>query len=75
MDIHKGETVKAPAGKFRCFVVDPHLQSVGVFNQKGRMRVWITADRKRMPVKLESKVTFGAFEAVLIGYRSGSASP
>ncbi len=75
VEIHRVETVKTPAGKFRCFVVEPHLQSVGVFNQKGRMRVWITADRRRMPVKLESKVTFGAFEAVLVDYRVGSGAP
>lgn len=71
VDIHKVETIKTPAGKFRCFLIEPYLQSVGVFNQKGRMRVWITADDRRMPVKLESKVTFGAFEAVLIDYEAG----
>ncbi len=74
VDIHKVEWVKTPAGRFRCFVIEPYLQSVGVFNQKGRMRVWITADERRIPVKLESKVTFGAFEAILIDYRAGKAS-
>ncbi len=74
VDVHKVEWIKTPAGKFRCFVIEPYLQSVGVFNQKGRMRVWITADERRMPVKLESKVTFGAFEAVLIDYQMGRKS-
>ena len=31
--------------------------------------IWITADERRIPVKLESKVIFGAFEAVLTDYR------
>ncbi len=64
------EKIKVPAGEFNCFVIEPELQSVGLFKQTGRMRVWITADKRRMPVKLESKVTFGAFEAVLIDYEA-----
>lgn len=68
VDVHQVETIKTPAGKFRCIKIEPHLESVGVFNQKGRLSVWITADERRMPVKLESKVVFGAFEAVLTDY-------
>jgi hypothetical protein len=71
VDIHKVEWVETPAGRFRCFLIEPYLQTVGVFNQQGRLLVWITADERRMPVKLESKVTFGAFEAILIDYETG----
>lgn len=62
------ELVKVPAGEFRCIRIEPRLQSVGVFKQTGRLRIWVTADKRRMPVKLESKVIFGAFEAVLTDY-------
>jgi hypothetical protein len=69
VDVGAVETVKVPAGTFRCFVIEPNLKSVGVFRQTGRLRIWITADERRMPVKLESKVVFGAFEAVLTEYQ------
>ncbi|MBN1825942.1 MAG: DUF3108 domain-containing protein [Candidatus Eisenbacteria bacterium] len=67
--VHNVETVKTPAGEFRCIRIEPRLKSVGVFKQTGRLQIWITADSRRMPVKLESKVVFGAFEAVLTDYR------
>lgn len=68
VDVDKVEMVEVPAGRFRCIRVEPFLKSVGVFKQTGRLRIWVTADERRMPVKLESKVTFGAFEAVLTSY-------
>jgi len=71
VDVHNVEMVKTPAGEFRCIRIEPHLESVGVFNQSGRLTVWITADERRMPVKLQSKVIFGAFEAVLTDYLPG----
>ena len=67
--VHKVEMVETPAGKFRCIRIEPRMKSVGVFKQTGRLQIWITADSRRMPVKLESKVVFGAFEAVLTDYR------
>jgi hypothetical protein len=69
VDVDAVEKVKVPAGEFRCLVIEPHLSTVGVFKQSGRLRIWVTADDRRMPVKLESKVIFGAFEAVLTDYR------
>jgi len=69
-EVYAVEKVKVPAGEFRCFRVEPHLRSVGVFKQTGRLTIWITADERRMPVKLESKVSFGSFEAVLTEYRT-----
>lgn len=63
--VHGVETVKVPAGEFRCLKIEPFLKDVGLFKQAGRLEIWLTADAKRMPVKLRSKVAFGAFEAVL----------
>lgn len=68
--VGKVEKVKVPAGEFRCIKIEPFLKTVGVFKQAGRLTIWITADERRMPVKLESKVTFGAFEAVLTEYET-----
>lgn len=60
------ETVKVPAGTFDCFVVEPILKATGIFEQKGKLTVWLTADHRRMPVMMKSKIVIGSVEALLI---------
>ena len=63
--IHAKDRVNVPAGTFDCIVVEPVLQEAGVFNQKGRIAVWVTDDERRMPVLMKSKVLVGSIEARL----------
>lgn len=63
--VHKIETIKVPAGKFKCFVVEPVMADGGVFKKDGKVTVWLTADDKKMPVKMETKVYIGSIEAEL----------
>jgi len=67
----KRETVKVKAGRFRCVVVEPLLESAGLFKQEGKLRIWLTDDRRRMPVLMKSKVAVGAITAELRSYRTG----
>ena len=69
--VHKIEKVKVPAGKFECFVVEPILQSEGLFRQKGRIKVWLTNDEHKLPVKMTSKVTIGNIGSNLKKYSLG----
>lgn len=63
------ETVKVQAGKFDCFVVEPTLRDKGLFVQKGKsLKVWITADERRIPVKMEAEVFIGHVSAELEEY-------
>ena len=62
------ERIKVPAGEFDCLVVEPVLQTTSIFENKGRLTIWITDDSVKMPVLLRSKVVVGAFEAVLKEY-------
>jgi len=41
------------------FIVEPQAKSDAGFFTKGKMDIWITADNKRVPVYLESKVPLG----------------
>lgn len=68
--VHRIETVKVPAGKFKCFVVEPVMADGGVFKKDGKVTVWLTADKKKMPVKMETKVYIGSIEAELDWYLS-----
>jgi hypothetical protein len=67
--VHRRERVNVPAGTFDCLVVEPFLRSEGIFQQKGRMEVWVTDDARRMPVQMKSKVAIGWISCVLSEYR------
>lgn len=73
--VHKRETVETPAGVFDCFKVEPVLRSGGLFKkEKGaRVFVWVTADERRIPVQMESKVSFGTITAVMEAYTPPSS--
>jgi hypothetical protein len=62
------EHVKVDAGEFDCIIVEPILRGPGVFNQQGRLTVWLTDDRRRLPVLMKSKVAIGHVAAILKSY-------
>jgi len=66
--VHRTETVKVRAGKFKCWVVEPVMADGGVFKKDGKVLVWLTADDKKMPVKMETKVYIGSIVAELDWY-------
>ncbi len=69
--IIKRETVKTPAGKFNCIVVEPQFRGEGIFVSKGKsLRVWLTDDERKLPVKMKTEVFIGSVSAELLEYRS-----
>ncbi|MCK5125974.1 MAG: DUF3108 domain-containing protein [candidate division Zixibacteria bacterium] len=70
--VRKKETIKTEAGKFDCIVVEPLMQSAGVFKHEGKLTVWLTDDRVRMPVLMKSKVVVGSINAELTSYELGN---
>lgn len=66
--VRERETVKVGAGKFDCFHLEPVLAGEGIFKQEGKLEVWMTADERKMPVLLRSRVMVGAFDAELESY-------
>lgn len=69
--VHKKDRVTVPAGTFDCLVVEPVLKTPGLFDQKGRMKIWVTDDKVKMPVKMESEIMIGAIKAELVEYDTG----
>ncbi|MDP2173189.1 MAG: DUF3108 domain-containing protein [Candidatus Cloacimonadaceae bacterium] len=63
--VHRREKVKSIFGTIQCLVIEPKLKGEGVFKQSGKITIWITDDAFKIPVKLESAVTFGSFVATL----------
>jgi hypothetical protein len=67
------ERVKVPAGSFSCVVVEPILKASGIFQQKGKLTVWLTDDEIKMPVLMKSKVVIGSISTELTNYKLGEA--
>lgn len=65
------ETVNVKAGAFDCIVVEPLTSTVGVFKNEGRLTVWLTDDRLRMPVLMKSKIVVGSISAELTDFKLG----
>lgn len=63
--VHKIEKIKTIFGLQKCFVIEPILTGEAIFKQTGKIKIWITADKEKIPVKLQSKIIFGSFYAEL----------
>ncbi|GAB6905641.1 conserved hypothetical protein [Desulfosarcina cetonica] len=63
------ERVTVPAGTFDTFLIEPDLRHVGgVFDKRpdAKIQLWVSADPRRLPVKLKSKVVVGSFSGELV---------
>ena len=62
------ERIELPHGFVDTLVIEPKLQTEGIFSRKGSMTVWLTDDEHLTPVMMKSKVLIGSFVAVLSSY-------
>ena len=63
------ERIKIDSGTYDTYLIEPDLKHVGGVFEKSKdakIQIWITADKRRMPVKLKSKVIVGSFVGELI---------
>ena len=65
------EKIKTKAGEFDCLELEPLLLTSGIFKHEGKLTVYVTDDRMRLPVLMKSKVVVGAITAELTDYRLG----
>lgn len=63
------ERAETPAGDFDCLVVEPLLQSGGIFEQNGRLTLWLAKELDYAPVVMKSKIKVGTITMELKGYR------
>lgn len=70
--VHGKETIKVPAGEFECIIIEPVMRAEGIFKAKGRIKIWLSDDRYKIPVKMQSEVFFiGSVTAKLKKFRYG----
>jgi hypothetical protein len=65
------EKIVVPAGKFECFVVEPKMKTGGLTRKEAKMFIWVTADEKKMPVLMETRMKIGSIAAKLTDYTLG----
>lgn len=69
VNIIRRETVRVASGTYDTFLVEPELRNIrGVFkkSKNAKLQIWISADHRRIPVRIKSKVSVGSFVAELI---------
>jgi len=72
INVLREETIDTPVGRFHCWVVEPELQTSGLFRRSGSLTVWLTHDEHRMPVMMQSKIKVGAVSAILTAVERGA---
>ena len=70
--VHERDHIRVPAGEFDCILVQPALQSQGLFDQQGEIWVWMTDDERHMPVLMRSAIVIGEIVCVLEDYTLGT---
>jgi len=66
------ETIEVPAGRFNTIVLQPTIQTDGLFGEGGEALIYLTDDNRRLLVQLRSKVpVIGSLELKLNSYRPG----
>lgn len=53
-------------GTMDAFFVEPLAEFKGMYERRGRVWAWISADRRRLPILVKSKVPFGSVTATLV---------
>lgn len=68
--VHGKKKVKVKAGTFNCILVEPKFSGEGIFISKGKsLKVWLTDDKYKMPVKMAVEVFIGSVTAELTEYK------
>ncbi len=71
LTVHGTDVTKSPAGAFSTQLLEPHMEGLGgVFAKSpgAKIRLWISKDDARIPVRFESEVSVGRFIALLTDY-------
>ena len=70
----KREEIKLGGIPYDTFLVEPEMEHVGgVFekSKNAKIQIWVTADNRRIPLRIKSKVKVGSFVADIVSYEDG----
>ena len=61
----KGEKELKDGKKYRCIMLRPLLIKGNVFKDEEGMTIWLSDDRNRIPIMIESKIRVGSIKVML----------
>jgi hypothetical protein len=71
VEVERRERISLPGGnEVDTLVIHPLFKTAGFFRRTGDIRIWLTNDRFRVPVRLETFITLGKVTAELISAES-----
>ena len=60
IDVVKREKMDLPDGsEVNCLVLQPVIDTPGMFSKRSDTRIWLTDDHRRLPVQIRTKFPFG----------------
>lgn len=70
------EKIDTPSGRRRALLLKPHMdgEPKGMFKRGGAVKVWISDDDQKLPLRFEVKLKVGTATAVLADYHPPAAS-
>jgi hypothetical protein len=68
------EQVEVDAGTFNCIVIEPRIASGSPFGFNGRLVMWLSADERKIPIKVSTQIPIGSIDASLKHYE-GTRGP
>jgi Protein of unknown function (DUF3108) len=69
LSVIKKETIHLKTGTYDTYLIEPELKHIGgVFekSKNAKIQLWVTADKRKIPVKIKSKVAVGSFVGELV---------
>ncbi len=72
VNVLESNTIRTPAGTFRCLLLKPELRGDGIFKQQGEILVWVTDDERHMPVLMTASMVIGEISCLLESYTPGT---
>ena len=64
------ETVKTKYGKFNSIKIKPLLLKGTIFEGGEKMTVWISDDKNKVPLRIESPISVGSVKVDMMGYKN-----
>lgn len=69
VNVLQKDKLRAPWGDWvDCLVIEPKLKTEGIFSSRGKIKVWLTDDTRRIPLKMTAALKFGRIVARLQRY-------
>ena len=65
------ETVRTKLGKYRSIVISPIMPENKLFDGQDAIRVWLSDDKDKIPLKVKAKMFIGAIEIDIKKYKRG----